>query len=589
MNTERTKASLIGSLKMISRMWGYVKEWRFRFFFGFIVGCFQPLYFTLISSLAWKKCMEIVKDKDMEQFVTAIITIGILFLIGTAVFPLCFGFIYTTYSKACGKLHKEIFLHAQKLPVTYMEDNQTGDILTKIMWDFGDAVQLFGYPTVGQDNPFAKVITVTVTAIIVLVCNWQLGLASLLIGMLSLLITLRFANPIKKVEEEIKVNSGKMAQGVVNTLSGIAVSRMFRLDTYLKKQYQENTEAIYQNNMSILGKKSILYAVSNLQGFLSFTCVTAVGLLLAYRKVIDMPMVMFIANLQMGMANGLVQIGKTFSEMQKYIVGAERICSFLDMEEEQETEDKEEPDLTTQQAIKIINLNFSYEDGKKQIFNNFNLEVGQGEKLAICGGSGGGKSTLFKLLLQFAKPQGGSIELFGHLYQDYSLKHLRGLFSYVPQNNYLFDASIEENIAWGCPGCTKEQIIEAAKDANIHEFILTLPEGYDTRVGEKGAQLSGGQRQRIAIARAFMKKAQIILLDEATSSLDSESEKEVQKALERLMEGRTSIIIAHRLSTIKQVDRILVLEHGQVVEEGTHDELVEKDGRYAQLNQMQMV
>ena len=203
------------------------------------------------------------------------------------------------------------------------------------------------------------------------------------------------------------------------------------------------------------------------------------------------------------------------------------------------------------------------------------------------GPSGGGKSTLFKLLLGFNYPQTGGISLLGRPASEYSLKELRNLFAYVPQEPYLFSGTIAENIANGNLKATREEIIIAAEQANAHEFISKLPEGYDTPVGERGVFLSGGEKQRIAIARAVLKNAQILLLDEATSSLDNESEALVQEALENLMQERTSLVIAHRLSTVEQADRILVMDQGRIVEEGTHASLLATGGLYTRLHQLQ--
>ena len=205
----------------------------------------------------------------------------------------------------------------------------------------------------------------------------------------------------------------------------------------------------------------------------------------------------------------------------------------------------------------------------------------------MVGGSGGGKTTLYKLMLEFAVKKGGIIRMFGHDSEQYSVHTMRSFFSYVPQDCYLFDTTIYENVRMGRPDATEAEIKQALADAFLTEFIASLPDGMYTEIGERGSKLSGGQKQRIAIARAFVKNAPIILLDEATSALDSKSEQEVQEALNHLLEGKTSIIIAHRISTIENCDRIIVLEKGEVAEEGTHQSLLEQDGRYRQLYLMQ--
>jgi ATP-binding cassette subfamily B protein len=242
-----------------------------------------------------------------------------------------------------------------------------------------------------------------------------------------------------------------------------------------------------------------------------------------------------------------------------------------------------EPSRIHKGEVELRNVQFSYGDGKNVLLDNFNLRVRPGEKVGLVGPSGGGKSTLIKLLLRFIDVQSGAVLIDGQDIRSITQADLHNAISYVPQEPLLFHRSIRENIAYGQPDLTEKDIIEAAKQAHAHEFIKDLPDGYDTLVGERGVKLSGGQRQRIAIARAILKNAPILVLDEATSALDSESEKHIQAALWELMKQRTAIVIAHRLSTIQKMDRIIVLDNGNIIEQGTHTELLRKGGTYADL------
>jgi ATP-binding cassette subfamily B protein len=291
-------------------------------------------------------------------------------------------------------------------------------------------------------------------------------------------------------------------------------------------------------------------------------------------------------------------VGDFVTQVQRALAGASRVFELLDWPVEQGKVVQPQKSVTwseqNERMITIRDLFFSYEEDDAEdsgedvkVLRGISMSAERGQVLALVGPSGGGKSTIVKLLLGFYPVRDGQIAIDGKLIEAYPLPQLRSMTAYVPQDAYLFDGTIEENIRYGKPDASREQIVAAAQAANAHDFIVEQPHGYDTRVGERGAKLSGGQRQRIAIARALIKDAPVLLLDEATSALDSESEQQVQDALGVLMEGRTTIAVAHRLSTVENADTIVVIDDGRVVQEGRHEELVGRDNLYTRLYELQ--
>ena len=283
--------------------------------------------------------------------------------------------------------------------------------------------------------------------------------------------------------------------------------------------------------------------------------------------------------------NPFKNFSKAFFQIQKGIASAERIGEILDENIAITEKENARPVKRFNEVISYRNVSFSY--GDEPVLENINLEIKKGKMLAIVGPSGAGKSTLADLLPRFIDVSSGVLSIDGHDIRDLKIKDLRHLMGIVSQEPILFNDSIHNNIAFGKEGATKEDVTEAAKIANAHEFIIKMPEGYDTNVGEAGVKLSGGQRQRLTIARAILKNPPILILDEATSSLDSESEKLVQEALFKLMKNRTSLVIAHRLSTIQFADEIVVMQEGRIIERGNHISLMSKNGLYRKLVEMQ--
>jgi ABC-type multidrug transport system fused ATPase/permease subunit len=315
-------------------------------------------------------------------------------------------------------------------------------------------------------------------------------------------------------------------------------------------------------------------------GFLPFILIFAYGGYLGIKGELTFGSLLAFIQIMNYVVNPLNNIPNMLNSLRSASAGTERLSEIW--MEPKERNNGESCDIENPDVVQFEDVYFGY-DECKEVVKGLSFTIKQGEKVALVGPSGCGKSTVLRLISGFYSVNKGSIKIYGNSIESWKLSKLRGLMALVSQDNFLFPESIYNNIAYGKPGTSKEEVAAAADTANIKTFIERLPEQYDTMAGERGARLSGGQKQRIAIARALLKNSPILLLDEATSALDTESEMEVQKALKELMNEKTALIIAHRLSTIKDVDRILVMDSGRIVEEGTHEELIKRDSLYSQL------
>ena len=419
-----------------------------------------------------------------------------------------------------------------------------------------------------------------------LLLYWKLTLLTLVIVPLVVFTIRFFGSRLRGAGHRVQGKMADITALLEESVSGIRIIRSFNREEFEIERFME------QNDSNFWALMSTVRLTALLTPFIQFFAAIAVTAIIWYggMSVIDGEMTAgsLIAFLiyAINLANPVRRISEIYGDIQKSLAAADRVFETLDTEPDV----KEKPDAIelpkVQGEICFNHVNFSYDEDHPALID-FNLDVKPGEVVALVGPSGAGKSTVTNLLPRFYDVTDGSITIDGTDIRDVTFSSLRQQIGLVPQETMLFNASIRENILYGRLDATDEEIELAAKAANAEEFILQLPQGYDTLVGDRGNSLSGGQRQRIAIARAILKDPRILILDEATSALDTESEKIVQVALERLMEGRTSIVIAHRLSTIRDADKIVVIDHGRIVEEGTHTGLLNKGGLYAHLHAVQ--
>ena len=475
-------------------------------------------------------------------------------------------------------MRQELFEHYEELSFSYYSQNNSGQMMSKLVSDLFDISEFAHH---GPENLFISLVKIVGSFIFLFLINKKLALPLIVLVILMFLFSFRQNQKMQRTFMENRKKIGDVNASLQDTLSGIRVVQSFTNEEIEKEKFQKSNHAFLvskKDNYRCMGE----FMSSNLffQGMMYLVTLVYGGYLIANNEMSVADLAMYA--LYIGIFISPIQILVELMEMmQKGLSGFRR---FLDvMETEPEIQDA--PDAVELKDVKgrvcYEDVSFHYSDDETTVLSHVSIEIPAGKSVALVGPSGGGKTTICSLLPRFYDVTGGRVTVDGQDIRSLTLKSLRSQIGVVQQDVYLFSGSIRDNIAYGKPDATEEEIIEAAKCANIHDFIMELPDQYDTFVGERGARLSGGQKQRISIARVFLKNPPILILDEATSALDNESERWIQHSLEELSKNRTTITIAHRLSTIKNADEIIVITENGIAERGTHETLLEKNGIYA--------
>ena len=475
-------------------------------------------------------------------------------------------------------MRQKLFEHYEELSFSYYSQNNSGQMMSKLVSDLFDISEFAHH---GPENLFISLVKIVGSFIFLFLINKKLALPLIVLVILMFLFSFRQNQKMQRTFMENRKKIGDVNASLQDTLSGIRVVQSFTNEEIEKEKFQKSNHAFLvskKDNYRCMGE----FMSSNLffQGMMYLVTLVYGGYLIANNEMSAADLAMYA--LYIGIFISPIQILVELMEMmQKGLSGFRR---FLDvMETEPEIQDA--PDAVELKDVKgrvcYEDVSFHYSDDETTVLSHVSIEIPAGKSVALVGPSGGGKTTICSLLPRFYDVTGGRVTVDGQDIRSLTLKSLRSQIGVVQQDVYLFSGSIRDNIAYGKPDATEEEIIEAAKCANIHDFIMELPDQYDTFVGERGARLSGGQKQRISIARVFLKNPPILILDEATSALDNESERWIQHSLEELSKNRTTITIAHRLSTIKNADEIIVITENGIAERGTHETLLEKNGIYA--------
>lgn len=475
-------------------------------------------------------------------------------------------------------MREDLFKHVQKLSFKYFDENRTGTTMSRLTSDLFEITELAHH---GPENILICTLTIVGAIILMFTIQWQLALVLVIILPLCIWFTLSQRLKMRDANIEVKKKTGIIFSAIETSVGGVRTAKAFANEKVEEARFRE------ANDMYRTAKVDYYSAMGLFQSGMEFTlsimpvAIIAMGGFLIMRGQMDY---IVLVTFTLYVSTFVTPVRKLAMFVEQYMQGSAGLSRFLELMRTEPLIKDRENAKTLENArgeIEFKNVNFSYD--KVPVLEDINLSVKPGQCLALIGPSGGGKTTMCQLLMRFYEISAGSITVDGNDIRDLTQESLHRSIGMIQQDVYMFAGTIRDNIRYGRPDATDEEIIEAAKRAEIHKEIMEMPDGYDSYIGERGVMLSGGQKQRLSIARVFLKNPPILILDEATSALDTVTEQRIQASLDRLSEGRTSIIIAHRLSTIRNADYIAVIEHGEIVERGSHEELMDKNGLYERL------
>lgn len=561
--------------KFITYYSPYKKLFLMDLFAAFMVALIDLVYPMLTRNII----NDVVPNKNIKMLFVFCIVLLTIFVVkaGLNFFMQYYGHVVGVRMQ--GDMRREVFVHLQKLPSKYFSDNKTGNIMSRIINDLMDVSELAHH---GPEDLFVSLVMLVGSFSLLSFINFKLTFIIFAFVPLIVIFSIFQRKKMLNAFKETRVKTGEVNSVLENSISGIRVTKSFvneksELNKFNKanRLFKTAREFAYKKMGEFFSGTYFLVDILELvaliaAGYFTFKDYITIGDFVAYLLYVKM----FIQPIR--------KLINFTEQLQNGMSGFHRFNELLNTEIEKQSPNAVELKNVVGN-IEIENLSFKYDENRKYVFKDFNLSIDAGKTIALVGPSGGGKTTICNLIPRFYDFEEGDIKIDGRSVKDFTLESLRENIGIVSQDVFLFTGTIRDNIIIGNPNATEEQIHNACIKSSIHDFIMSLPEGYDTFVGERGLKLSGGQKQRISIARVFLKNPKIMILDEATSALDNITEREIQASLEELSKGRTNIVVAHRLSTIRNADEIILINSDGIVERGTHEELIEANGIYRHL------
>ncbi|HDA9287056.1 SAV1866 family putative multidrug efflux ABC transporter [Staphylococcus aureus] len=576
---------------MIKRYLQFVKPYKYRIFATIIVGIIKfgiPMLIPLLIKYAIDGVINNHALTTDEKVHHLTIAIGIaLFIFVIVRPPIEFIRQYLaqwTSNKILYDIRKKLYNHLQALSARFYANNQVGQVISRVI---NDVEQTKDFILTGLMNIWLDCITIIIALSIMFFLDVKLTLAALFIFPFYILTVYVFFGRLRKLTRERSQALAEVQGFLHERVQGISVVKSFAIEDNEAKNFDKKNTNFLTRALKHTRWNAYSFAAINTVTDIGPIIVIGVGAYLAISGSITVgTLAAFVGYLEL-LFGPLRRLVASFTTLTQSFASMDRVFQLIDEDYDIKNGVGAQPIEIKQGRIDIDHVSFQYNDNEAPILKDINLSIEKGETVAFVGISGGGKSTLINLIPRFYDVTSGQILIDGHNIKDFLTGSLRNQIGLVQQDNILFSDTVKENILLGRPTATDEEVVEAAKMANAHDFIMNLPQGYDTEVGERGVKLSGGQKQRLSIARIFLNNPPILILDEATSALDLESESIIQEALDVLSKDRTTLIVAHRLSTITHADKIVVIENGHIVETGTHRELIAKQGAYEHLYSIQ--